>query len=768
MAEDTSISPSTEEEDVFSSSTEEEGVFKSLYLPSFYDEYMDLDKYPPERYKAELSKKNWLTPELINEISACAPTRIEIDPTRDNLRDKVAHERATKRLFPKGQIFASHVQLGQVAEKFGNLWAFQITRPGCSIACHFSKPTYLSRSKGCRKRDESMKSKVNCPFRINYTKLGCRRHLRVRKTASDAPGDQNSVPSKVYFRVQISSTSPHHCCKLDTPSHRIAIQNSGKFVMEPEKFGSIIRDLQSDINMKRFLLRDKLKYLVPQYLLNRPKFLDNFRNRVINQFMNGVESTEVTLEECNVLLDPGPCAADKIIMNDTNLYSENLRALLRKTISGNAGDIWDVKSYMEAILEKSPGFCYRIQYDPTTGRPLGVCWMFVEMRENLLRFADIIYLDACKRRHNKPGWPYHAVVVLDNEKRVCPVCESLSIAESNANYGFLLESCIKFEPRWNPRDVRLIFADQLITEQLLIDVGINESCILHGDRYHLLHKVFPDIFKTDWESLKHHVTEMIDAKTQETWDELYDDASHKVTGNPILFRKLEKVHENPRYYSKWYLLSIEGNQDRNGSVPSEINHSSMQSHLGHRNSFSLPENILRLFTRYETQIGIKLNLEMKRKSKRQEYRAKEYTGPRKEDHIKACQTLSDFAFKRYASNVVKHLQSVVDDEGYIHVWRSTLPWSEKEECRNYVTYVQGDRCICHERISFQWQCPHELAADGCLVLEKWHHRWYNQDTYRVSFPDHKMPNVRDSYRNPELGDEYQTETSTEEDTSSSF
>ena len=122
--------------------------------------------------------------------------------------------------------------------------------------------------------------------------------------------------------------------------------------------------------------------------------------------------------------------------------------------------------------------------------------MFVEMRENLLRFADIIYLDACKRRHNKPGWPYHAVVVLNNEKGVCPVCESLSIAESNSNYAFLLKSCKKIKPRWKPRDVRLIFADQLITQQLLIDVGISHSCILHGDRYHLLNKVFPDLFKS--------------------------------------------------------------------------------------------------------------------------------------------------------------------------------------------------------------------------------------------------------------------------------
>ena len=48
--------------------------------------------------------------------------------------------------------------------------------------------------------------------------------------------------------------------------------------------------------MKMILLRDKLKYLVPQYLLNWPKSIDNFQNRVIDKFMNGVESTEVTLE----------------------------------------------------------------------------------------------------------------------------------------------------------------------------------------------------------------------------------------------------------------------------------------------------------------------------------------------------------------------------------------------------------------------------------------------------------------------------------------
>lgn len=66
--------------------------------------------------------------------------------------------------------------------------------------------------------------------------------------------------------------------------------------------------------------------------------------------------------------------------------------------------------------------------------------MFVEMRENLLRFADMVYLDACKRRYNKPGWPYYAVIILNNKKHVSPVCKSLSIDESNDNYTFLIES----------------------------------------------------------------------------------------------------------------------------------------------------------------------------------------------------------------------------------------------------------------------------------------------------------------------------------------
>lgn len=742
---------------------DEPDIFTALYTPQFYNEYMDFEKYPPSLVKEEFSKKNWITSELKDEIKLCAPRKDDIDPKKDNLRNKIALENAANRLFQKGRIFASHIQLVQVVKKFADLWAFRITSSGQQIQCHFGKPTYKCRSKGERSYEESMKITIKCPFVINYSILGRRKNIRIRETGSMTENNNTIKLPKVYYQVRISKVNGKHECRLDTPSHRIAIQNSGTFTIEPEKFSSVIKDLQEDINMKRQVLRNKLKYIVPQYLLNRDKFLDNFRSRVINKFMVDLDSTFDNIEDCNSLLDPKSSAADEVIMNDTNLYSDNLKNLLKKTIQGNDGDIWDVLIYMKAIQSKSPGFCYRVQYDKHSGRPLGVCWMFVEMRENLLRFADLIFLDACKRRHNKPGWPYHAVVVLDNEKQVIPVCECLGCAESNENYAFLLESCKLFETRWNQKDIKIIFADQLISNQLLIFLGITDSCLLHGDHYHLLNKVFPDLFKPDWEVIRHHITEMIDAKDKETWDKLYTDACSKIEHNPSLYTKLEKVHQNAQYYSKWYLLTIEGNLDRNGSVPSEINHASIRRHLGKNNSFSLPENIERLFTRYEYQIGLRLNSEMVKKSKRQDYKAKEYSGPRRDDHIRARQTFSDFSFKKYAQNVDKHLQSITDEHGIIHVWRSTVDWNDRKECKEYVTYPAGDRCSCNERISFQWQCPHELCADGFLILGKWNHRWYNQSAYRETFPDHKLPNIMENYVDTEIEGQYNVQQIDEED-----
>ena len=50
------------------------------------------------------------------------------------------------------------------------------------------------------------------------------------------------------------------------------------------------------------------------------------------------------------------------------------------------------------------------------------------------------------------------------------------------------------EPRWLLSDIRVIFTDGFITNQLLIDLGITEKGTLRGDYDHLVREVWKNQF----------------------------------------------------------------------------------------------------------------------------------------------------------------------------------------------------------------------------------------------------------------------------------
>ena len=109
--------------------------------------------------------------------------------------------------------------------------------------------------------------------------------------------------------------------------------------------------------------------------------------------------------------------------------------------------------------------------------------MFPEMREDLLRFGDIMYLDACKKQYNKLGWPYQGVIVMNDENQVTTVLKGLTIAESNDVYAFSIQTLQSLEPIFGPSSVKIIFGNQGITQDLLRELRIYDSCLLHGDLY---------------------------------------------------------------------------------------------------------------------------------------------------------------------------------------------------------------------------------------------------------------------------------------------
>jgi hypothetical protein len=51
------------------------------------------------------------------------------------------------------------------------------------------------------------------------------------------------------------------------------------------------------------------------------------------------------------------------------------------------------------MKESNPGFDHQIKYNHL-GRPEAVCWMLPEMRSDLIRFGNCLFLDSQKRQYN--------------------------------------------------------------------------------------------------------------------------------------------------------------------------------------------------------------------------------------------------------------------------------------------------------------------------------------------------------------------------------
>ena len=113
------------------------------------------------------------------------------------------------------------------------------------------------------------------------------------------------------------------------------------------------------------------------------------------------------------------------------------------------------------------------------------------MRYNLRRYGNIMFLDSQKRQYNRHGWPYIAPVIKNNENKIAVTCEAIVTSENIDTYVWVLKSIESIEKGWPPSKLSIVYADGLLTDRFLTDLGISDSCILHGDYYHLFNEVWP-------------------------------------------------------------------------------------------------------------------------------------------------------------------------------------------------------------------------------------------------------------------------------------
>ena len=105
-----------------------------------------------------------------------------------------------------------------------------------------------------------------------------------------------------------------------------------------------------------------------------------------------------------------------------------------------------------------------------------------------MQYGDIFSLYLQERFFNKIGPPYSRTAIYTNEDKVGLTCKSVSITNNIAMYRWLLEPQAEMEPRWYVTNVRLIFGDGFISDNLLDQLGIIHGCLLSGDYYHLMNE----------------------------------------------------------------------------------------------------------------------------------------------------------------------------------------------------------------------------------------------------------------------------------------
>ena len=71
--------------------------------------------------------------------------------------------------------------------------------------------------------------------------------------------------------------------------------------------------------------------------------------------------------------------------------------------------------------------------------------------------------------------------------------EAIVISENIDSYAWVLKKMAEMEPRFKLEDKKIIFGDQGVTQKLLESLGIDDSCLLHGDYHHLTYEVWPQV-----------------------------------------------------------------------------------------------------------------------------------------------------------------------------------------------------------------------------------------------------------------------------------
>jgi hypothetical protein len=328
--------------------------------------------------------------------------------------------------------------------------------------------------------------------------------------------------------------------------------------------------------------------------------------------------------------------------------------------------------------------------------------------------------------------------------KVRNVAESICLEESHRMYKWVLEVMCEIEPRFTMQSVDIIFADQILT-QLFTD-SLGGDILLRGDYYHLMNEVFPEHFGQNLYQKLRPLLDVMLTRGRDEWEQAYQQASIILRDNAEKHSYVSDIHDNPKYYSAWYLSSVEGNLKMNGSVPAEQNHSSIIAHLGNGASWSITEHTNNLIRRQVHLTSKRRQEDDSRFVQTRVYKSCFGMDEAGDDEL-AKRTFSKFGYESLFLPALKKKRKLLfctaDNGDHI-----VYPAGENNDCETSTLVPLGQRCQCRMRLAFNFQCEHEMCIDGKLILDKCHSRWLSQRCYDTQAPTSSLQTLNQQ-ENPE-------------------
>ena len=115
---------------------------------------------------------------------------------------------------------------------------------------------------------------------------------------------------------------------------------------------------------------------------------------------------------------------------------------------------------------------------------MGLLWMTATMRRNYELFGSFICMDMMKRAINTLLWPYTAVTMLDEMKKICVGCEGIVCGERQDMYCAQARFLEEYAPGCPLSEVLIVAGDVFLNQSVVHSMGFTNATFI-VDHWHL-------------------------------------------------------------------------------------------------------------------------------------------------------------------------------------------------------------------------------------------------------------------------------------------